>query len=152
VFTSEWDLSEITGAVRLSLSPTRLVKMIRGSHPGSRSGGVFSRTRSGPTPPIYPILMESVLAKPLILTPGMEGEVEEWLRTISGTWVHSQEEKYRVPADAWFAHIHHTTRQYKKLAGGLNSWNFYQHGGRTTIQKSIHLALMMEVCLLFSLY
>ena len=70
--------------------------------------------------------MESVSTEPLTLTPSMEAEVEEWLRTVGGTWVHSQEEKHGVPADAWFAHIHHATRQSWKLAGGLNPWNSYQ--------------------------
>ena len=51
LFASERDLFEVAGAVRLPLSPTHLVKMTRGSYPGSRSGEVSCRVRSGPTPP-----------------------------------------------------------------------------------------------------
>ena len=75
---------------------------------------------------MYPVPMESVSATPLTLTPGMEAEVEDWLKTVGGAWVHSQEEKYGVPADVWFARIHRATKQYTKLAGGLNWWNTYQ--------------------------
>ena len=56
----------------------------------------------------------------------MEAEVEEWLKTIGGAWVHRQEEKHGVPTDVWLAKIHHLTRQYSKSSGGLNSWNVYQ--------------------------
>jgi hypothetical protein len=56
----------------------------------------------------------------------MEAEVEEWLKTVGGTWVHSQEQKHGVPADVWLAKIHHLTRQHAKPSGGLNTWNAYQ--------------------------
>ena len=62
----------------------------------------------------------------LTLTPLMESEVDDWLRTVGGAWVRSQEDKYGVPADVWFARINHLTRQSTKLAGGFNAWNTYQ--------------------------
>lgn len=74
----------------------------------------------------YTVPMESESTKPLTLTPGMEAEVVEWLKTIGGAWVHSQEQKHGVPADVWLAKIHHLTRQHAKSGGGLNTWNTYQ--------------------------
>jgi hypothetical protein len=71
-------------------------------------------------------IAELQLMKPATLTPSMETEVEGWLKTVGVAWAHSQEEKHRVPVDAWLAQIHHLTRPYSKLAGGLNSWNSYQ--------------------------
>ena len=56
----------------------------------------------------------------------MEIEVADWLNSVGGTWVQRQEEKHGVPADVWFSHIHHLTKQYTKLSGGLNSWNCFQ--------------------------
>ena len=56
----------------------------------------------------------------------MESEVDEWLSTVGGAWVYSQEKKHRVPADVWFARINHLTRQHTKRDGAFNSWNTYQ--------------------------
>jgi len=56
----------------------------------------------------------------------MEIEAEEWLKTVGGSWVDRQEEKHGIPADVWFSHIHHLTRQHAKLAGGPNNWNSFQ--------------------------
>ena len=47
--------------------------------------------------------------------------MDDWLRTVGGAWVHSKEDKYRVPADVWFTRINHLTRQSTKLAGGFNT-------------------------------
>ena len=70
--------------------------------------------------------MESELNKHSTLTPGMEAEVEEWLTTIGGAWVESQEEKHGITADVWLAKVHHLTKQHAKPGGGLNTWNTYQ--------------------------
>ena len=70
--------------------------------------------------------MESELTKPLTLTPDMETKVEEWLMTIGGAWVQSQEQKQGGPADVWLAKIHHLTRQHARSGGGLNTWNAHQ--------------------------
>ena len=69
--------------------------------------------------------MESELTKHLMLTPGMEAKVEEWLMTIGGAWVQSQEQKHGIHTDVWLTKIHHLTRQHAKSGGGLNTWNAY---------------------------
>ena len=69
---------------------------------------------------------EAELTAPSTLTPGMEAEVEEWLKTVGAAWVQSQEQKHGVAADVWLAKIHHLTRQHAKAGGGLNTWNAYQ--------------------------
>lgn len=62
----------------------------------------------------------------MTLTPSMELDVEEWLKTVGGSWVRDQEKTHGVPADVWLSHIHHLTRQHSKLTGGFNSWNTFQ--------------------------
>ena len=78
------------------------------------------------TTSIHAVSPEPESTEPLLLTPGMEVEVEEWLKTVGGPWLRHQEEKHGVPADVWLSHLHHLTRQYSKLNVGFNAWNTYQ--------------------------
>jgi len=70
--------------------------------------------------------LEPQMTEPATLTPSMEAEVSDWLNTIGGAWAQSQETKYGVPVDAWFAQIHRLTRLHSKRVGGFNTWNCYQ--------------------------
>ena len=69
---------------------------------------------------------ESEVTQPLTLTPGMEIEVADWLKSVGSDWAQRQEEKHGVPSDVWLSHIHRLTKPYKKLSGAFNSWNCFQ--------------------------
>jgi len=70
--------------------------------------------------------MDSPSTNLVTLTPSMEAEAADWLRTVGWVWAQRQEEEHGVPADVWLAQVHHLTNPRSKRQVGLNTWNSYQ--------------------------
>ena len=97
---------------------------------------------------IHTVPPEPELTEPLVLTPGMELEGEEWLKIIGGPWVCHQEEKHGVSIDVWPSHPHCLTRWHSKPTGGANSWNPFQKWWKHHHQEEEH-ALSSEEGMLY---